>query len=212
MPKAKAKKKTTKKAAKKTKRSTSKKSATKKKKSSKAKKKNTPKVKPTEKIPVKLEKFLVSKKAKFEPVEHRTVYTTFDASMTLGVPAGAVAKTLLVQTDRDLLIVSIPGDKNLDFQKLKKAVIAEFKKRNLPPVKKVSLASEKMIEKKFTKSPGALPPFGALYDLPTFVDRGLQKPKKLILNAGSFTLSIEMSPAEYLRICDACLGSISKKR
>ena len=47
---------------------------------------------------------------------------------------------------------------------------------------------------------GALAPFGSIYKIPTYWDKGLDKPKKVLLNAGSFTESIEMTPAQYKKI------------
>ncbi len=164
------------------------------------------------KIPVKVEKFLVSKKAKYAPIAHRTVYTTFDAAMTLKVPPAQVAKTLLIKADRDLLMVVVPGNKNLDFTRLKKIINDYRKDQELKSIRKISLASEKLIENKFTKSPGVLPPFGELYDLDTYIDKALLRASQLILSSGLFDVSLQMSPAEFTKVVGGILGSFSKSR
>ena len=164
----------------------------------------------------KLQKFLDTRQAKYEVVEHKKVYTTYDAAQTQKEDIKRVAKTLLVATDRDLAFVVVPGNKRFDQNKLKKLINEtrkkEAKKAGAKPklVKKVKLTSEALIKKNITKKMGALAPFGSLYKIPTYWDKGLDKPKKILLNAGSFTESVEMTPAEYKKLETPVEGRFSK--
>lgn len=164
------------------------------------------------KLPAPLEKFLTANKAKYNTHVHRTVYTTYDAAQTLKVDLKSVVKTLVAQADRELVLVALPGNRNLDFNALKKALNQIAKKADAKTVKKISLASEKLISSKITKKPGAVPPFGGLYGMRTIIDRGLLKPRALIVNGGSFTISLEISPKEFLRLSQGVLGSFGKAR
>src|SRR3990172_2984818 len=129
------------------------------------------------KLLAKLEGFLKKNNAKYNARAHRTVFTAYDAAQTLKVDLRSVVKTLVVQADRNLVLVALPSNRNLDFGKLRKTL-----KSAGQPVKKISLASEKLISSRITKTPGAVPPFGGLYRIPTVADRGVLKPRTLILN------------------------------
>ncbi len=164
------------------------------------------------KLPVKLQGLLDQHKAKYGVLQHRTVFTAFDASQTLKVEPASIAKTLIVQLDRDLAIAVIPGDCNLDVGKLKKVVNAERKTAGQPAAKKVALVTERTITNKITDKAGAVVPIGALYKLPTYADKALLKQKKLIINAGSFTTSLEISGSTYTKLAQPIVGVFCKKR
>ena len=162
-------------------------------------------------------------KIKYKVVEHRKVYTTFDATQTQKIKPQQVAKTLLVKGDSDFYFAIIPGNRNLDSQKLK-AVMNKYLVQQGEPrgagsrpkpekkIKKISIANEAQIKRNFTKKMGALPPFGSLYKCQTFVDKLLLKNSKINLNAGSFTESLEMTPAQYQKFEEPIEGSFSKAR
>jgi Ala-tRNA(Pro) deacylase len=164
----------------------------------------------------KLQKFLEKNKAKYEVIAHKKVYTTYDAAQTQKADLKIVAKTLLVATDRDLAFVILPGNKRFDQNKLKKLINEtrkqEAKKAGVKPklVKKVKITTEAVIKKNITKKMGALAPFGSLYKLPTYWDKSLDKQSKILLNAGSFTESIKMTPAQYKKLEEPVEGRFAK--
>ena len=60
---------------------------------------------------------------------------------------------------------------------------------------------------------GANPPFGNLYKLKTFVDRGLMLNKKIIINSGDNKSSIKINPLILKKIIpDLVIGNFTKKR
>ena len=79
-------------------------------------------------IPKRVLNFLEKARAKYEMIEHRTVYTAFDKAATLKVPEKIVGKTLVMRIDGKVALVLIPANKNLDTLKLGK--IAKTKKIN----------------------------------------------------------------------------------
>lgn len=159
----------------------------------------------------KLINLLNKNKAKYKLIEHRTVYTAYDAAQTQKISPKMVGKTLLVKGDSKFAIVVIPAHKKLDLQKLKKVMNRYIEKIGEKKVKKLSIAGEAQIKKYFTKGKGALPPFGSLYKIPTFCDKFLLKNKKININAGSFTESLEMTSAQYKKLEKPIEGSFSKK-
>mgnify|MGYP001616091866 CR=1 FL=1 len=61
--------------------------------------------------------------------------------------------------------------------------------------------------------PGAVPPFGVLWGLPTFIDKRLLKEKKIIINGGNHEESIIIASKDLLKILpEAVLGNFSKGR
>ena len=155
-------------------------------------------------IPQKVTKFLETTKTRYEPIEHRTVYTAFDKAATLKVPAKIVGKTLILAIDKNLAVVLIPANKNLDKNKFKKTAKA----------KKIDFASEKLIKNRIKGAKvGAIPPFGNLWKLPTFIDKSLTILPKIIINSGDYNWSIKITPAALKKIIpDLTIGSFSQSR
>ena len=161
-------------------------------------------------------------KIKYKVIKHRKVYTTYDAAQTQKIKPQQVAKTLLVKGDSDFYFAIIPGNRNLDAQKLKAVMnkylvqreeSRETGSRSKPgKIKKLSIANETQIKRNFTKKMGALPPFGSLYKCQTFADKLLLKNSKINLNAGSFTESLEITSAQYKKFEEPIEGSCSKAR
>lgn len=140
------------------------------------------------KIPAKLSIFLEKNKIKCELVEHRTVYTAYDKAATLKVRPNVIGKTLVLKIDKELAMVLIPGNKNLDKNKFKKTAKA----------KKLDFISETVMKNKFKGfKMGAIPPFGEIFKIPTFVDRLLLKEKNIFLNTGVYEVSLKLSPKVF---------------
>jgi len=149
-------------------------------------------------------KLLKGSKVKYEPIEHRTVYTAFDKAATLKAPLKIVGKTLAVKLDKKPTLVLIPANKNLDKEKLKKVA----------KVKKINFLREAWMKKNLKGIKiGATPPFGNLWELPTFIDRALFQSPKIIINSGDYNWSIKFNPNLLKKVVpDLVIGSFSKSR
>lgn len=165
-------------------------------------------------IPAKLKRFLDKAKVKYEVLHHKTVYTACDKAATLRLPEKIVAKTLVVKLDRDFAIVAVPACCNLDKNAFKKVVKAWQKKRGLKAVKTIDFATEQWMRKNLEGiKVGGAPPLGALWNLPTFVDRALFRNKKMVLSGGTYEDSIKMTSAGYKKLLpDLVIGAFGKKR
>jgi prolyl-tRNA editing enzyme YbaK/EbsC (Cys-tRNA(Pro) deacylase) len=155
-------------------------------------------------ISKKLTKLLEEKKIKYEPIEHRTVYTAYDKAATLKIPEKIVGKTLTVKLDKNYGLVLIPANKNLDKAKFKK----------IAKVKSVDFAKEVWIKKNLKGvKVGAVPPLGNLWKLPTFIDRFLMNQSKIIINGGDYNWSIKINSAVLKKIIpDLITGGLTKPR
>jgi prolyl-tRNA editing enzyme YbaK/EbsC (Cys-tRNA(Pro) deacylase) len=167
-------------------------------------------------IPKKLLKFINSAKVKYEPVEHRKVFTAYDKAATLKAPQKIIGKTLVAKLDpegkplasygagKTPALVLIPANKNLDIQKFKKVTGA----------KKIDFIKEAWMKKNLKGVKiGAIPPLGNLWGFPTFADKTLLKEPKIIINAGDYNWSIKISSAVLKKLIpDLVIGSFSQTR
>src|ERR1700741_3917934 len=108
-----------------------------------------------------LDKLLTQNKIKFQIVEHRKVFTAFDAAETQHLKTAEVAKAVLLTGGKGYLCLAVlPASMNCDFKALSKLVRA-----------KVTIAKEKVIIQKLKTKIGLIAPFGSLYSLPVFLDK-----------------------------------------
>ncbi|HEX6299425.1 MAG TPA: YbaK/EbsC family protein [Acidimicrobiia bacterium] len=85
--------------------------------------------------------------------------------------------------DDRLVMAVIPGDEMVDLEKAERALGAGS----------LRLAEEDEFAASFPDcEPGAEPPFGALYEVPTLVDHGLDSPR-ITFNAGTHADPITMA-------------------
>ena len=155
-------------------------------------------------IPKKVINFLEKSKSKYELIKHRTVYTAFDKAATLRVKPKIIGKMLIVRLDKNPALILIPADKNLDKQKLKK----------LAKIKNIDFIKEAWMKKNLKGIKiGAVPPFGNLWGLRTFLDRGLTQNPEIIINSGDYNFSIKISPAVLKKITpDLIIGNFTQPR
>ena len=59
-------------------------------------------------------------------------------------------------------------------------------------------------------APGAIPPFGSLFGLPTFCDRRLGENEEINFNAGDHSLSISLRYADHLSVEQPERGELSE--
>jgi len=165
-------------------------------------------------VPKKVINLLEKSKIKYELIEHKTVYTAFDKSRTLKLKQNVVGKSLVLKINRDLVVVLIPANKNLDKNKFKKLVNDWRKKTGQKSVKSIDFASERLIKNKFKGIKlGAIPPFGNLFKLPTFVNKSLLGLPNIIINSGNYNWSIKIR-GNFLKkiVPDLITGSFAKAR
>lgn len=153
------------------------------------------------KLPKKIQKFLEKSEVKFEILSHKKVFTALDKAATLKVKARTVGKTIVVKFDSSYGLVLIPAHRRVNLQKLRTAINKERRKEGLKPVKKVKIVPEKWIKQNLKGvKEGAVPPFGTLWKLPTFVEKALMREKHIILHAGHHRLSIRLKPKDLLKL------------
>jgi len=154
-------------------------------------------------LSTKLLKALEKEKANYEVLKHRVVYTAYDLASTLHVPELSITKTLLMKTERGLMLALLSAAHTLDVKKFLAAA----------KVKKAIILKEKDMVAllKLGKKPVAS--FGSIYRIPVLIEKALLKNKRAIFSGGSFTHSVHMSLKDFLGFEKPMVGifGIAKK-
>ncbi len=134
--------------------------------------------------------YLMEHGVEYETQSHPVAYTTSKVAESVDTPGREMAKPVMLMADDRLVMAVIPGDRMVDLVKAGEALDTE----------RVRLAEEPEFAPSFPDcEPGAEPPFGALYDVPTLVDLALDQPR-ITFNAGTHTETITMALADYLEL------------
>lgn len=186
----------------------------------------------------KIKKLLEKEKIKYKLLPHRKVYTAFTAAETQHMDTKQIVKVVLAKLSKpsvhllkdggpaklDFVFVAVPAGKRVNLKKVAKA-INDHQEKSYKALKKINpketkikkpskirakLASEKDIEKRLKTKVGLLHPFSHLFGLPILVDNKLTKNNKLIVSAGSYTESIELTTKDFLKHMQGQLGNFTE--
>jgi Ala-tRNA(Pro) deacylase len=153
-------------------------------------------------VPARLKSFLDSNQIPYESLAHSTTYTAQGTATMMQISGKEIAKTVVLRAganwDEPILAV-LPGSKHVKLDKLCDAV-----------GKPVRLATEAEFISLFPDCElGAMPPFGALYNLPVFVDESLAKDKVVVFNAGTHHDAVRMEYADFVRLANPKICSFA---
>jgi Ala-tRNA(Pro) deacylase len=141
-------------------------------------------------IPKQLIGCLNQNKVHYEILQHPEAVTAQRIAQAEHVKARHHAKVVMLKSGDEHLMTVLPADHQIDLEKVAKAV-----------GKSVSLDTEQEFKSLFPDcATGAMPPFGNLYGLPTYVDRCLAEEDYIVFEAGTHTDAIKVSYRDYQRI------------
>jgi Cys-tRNA(Pro)/Cys-tRNA(Cys) deacylase len=119
----------------------------------------------------------------------------------IGMPAEQVFKTLLcVTSEREHVFAVVPGNEELDFKKLARAV----------GTRKAEMVSLKEVEPLTGYVRGGVTVFGAKKDFPVYADETIELFDSISVSAGTRGTQIVLSPVDYLRASRAQIAALSK--
>ena len=141
----------------------------------------------------KLKKFLNSSKVKYKAIKHSPAYTAQEIAASAHVPGRELAKTVIINVDGTMAMAVMPAPEHIDFKLLKKSLGA----------KRVKLAGEKEFADSFPEcEPGAMPPFGNLYDMEVYVAESLTEDDQIAFNAGSHSELIRLAYKDFEKLVE----------
>ncbi|MDZ7854317.1 MAG: YbaK/EbsC family protein [Halomonas sp.] len=120
--------------------------------------------------------FLDENGVKYFIQQHSPAYTAQEVAEAAHVPGRHFAKNVMVNVDGRLALAVLPASDRVDLQRLAQSLGAQS----------VELAKESAFSERFPDcEPGAMPPFGNLFDLEVFVSPHLAEADIIAFSAGS---------------------------
>lgn len=153
-------------------------------------------------MPIKkrLKDFLDENHVKYVTMIHSKAYTAQEIAAVLHVPGKIFAKTVILKADDKYVMAVVPATHRVNLNTFK----------SIAHVKKVELATEEEFEGLFPKNEiGAMPPFGNIYDLSTYVDKTLAQDEDICFNATTHSEVIKMKYVDYERLVKPVVGSFA---
>ena len=135
--------------------------------------------------------FLKENNVQFSISQHPKAYTAQRVAATAHIPGKILAKTIVVIIDGKMALAALPANDRISFEEFSRQLHA----------KKVKLATEEEFRKSFPDcETGAMPPFGNLYDMDTYVASDLAHNDEIAFNACNHIDVIEMKFEDYNRL------------
>jgi Ala-tRNA(Pro) deacylase len=122
-----------------------------------------------------------------EVLHHDPVFTSEEAARVRGTTLASGAKALICKADGQFILIVLPADRRLASKQLRKA----------ESIRSLRFANREEVDQLTGLQPGSIPPFGSLFDLPTWCDASLALQPTINFNAGDHTVSISMQYADF---------------
>ncbi|MBV8215418.1 MAG: YbaK/EbsC family protein [Verrucomicrobia bacterium] len=152
-------------------------------------------------IPQRLIKYLNDKKIVYEILHHPEAFTAQTIAAAEHVKGRHQAKVVMFKSESEHLMTVLPSNSRVDLEKLEKAV-----------GKSVAVEGEPDFTTLFPDcAPGAMPPFGNLYGLPTYVDQALSREDYIVFEAGTHTDAIKLQYKDYERAVNPFIEDLAVK-
>lgn len=133
---------------------------------------------------------LDSKGVTYDVLRHEPVHTSEEAARVRGTSLSSGAKALICRADGRFVLLVLPGDRRLDSARARKALGA----------KSLRFATRDEVEALTSLTPGAIPPFGQVFGIPSYCDLNLLDEPKINFNAGDHAASVSLRTADYLAL------------
>lgn len=147
-----------------------------------------------------LEEFLRAKQAAYETLALPGLVTAQEQAAALHTSGWAMAKVVVIKERDGFVLAVLPACCVLDEDRMKGLIgHGEIRLATLEEIGGVIPAC----------AAGAIPPFGMLFGLPTFVDRALLRGGEVTMPAGDPATAIRMRTEEFRRLAAARVGDFS---
>jgi Ala-tRNA(Pro) deacylase len=124
----------------------------------------------------------------FTVLRHEPVFTSEQAAAVRGTPLSSGAKALVVKAGERFVLLVLPADRKLDSRKARATL----------GVKSLRFANKEEVAQLTGLEPGSIPPFGSLFDLPTYCDPALGENRSINFNAGHHAISVQLKYADFV--------------
>jgi Ala-tRNA(Pro) deacylase len=147
-----------------------------------------------------LKVFLDSHNVKYMVVTHSPAYTSLEIAAMARIPGKEIAKTVIVNADRTMMMAVLPASHMVDLPLLRAFTGAAH----------VELAGEQNFKSLFPECEvGAMPPFGNLFNMEVVVSDSLAEDEMIAFNAGTHKELVRMSYKDFIKIVQPKIGKFS---
>lgn len=122
--------------------------------------------------------------------DHKPTPRSIDASRVRGTPIEQGAKAIVLRSSGSFLLCVLPGNKTIDFKKVRLLINA----------KSLSLATPEEVKQVTSCVIGSVPPFGRIFNIPAYIEKSILRNEYISFNAGMLTRSITMKTEDYIKI------------
>ena len=137
----------------------------------------------------------------YEILHHSEAVTAQRIAQAEHVKGRHQAKVVIMKAGDQRLMLALPADHYVDLEKVERVV-----------GKPVSFDHENEFKSSFPDCViGAMPPFGNLYGLPTYVDKSLSEQDYIVFEAGTHTDAIIMNYRDYENIVKPKVADLAIK-
>ncbi len=153
------------------------------------------------KIPEKLIRLLEENGVAYERIPHPEAFTAQELAEAEHVKGRKHAKVVMVKRGVELMMVVLPSDRLLDLERFKAETGTA-----------AELASEDEFRSHFPGCElGAIPPFGELYGMATYVDKNLKEEEAIVFEAGTRTEAIRIPYRDFERLAKPTVVDVGGK-
>jgi Ala-tRNA(Pro) deacylase len=111
-----------------------------------------------------------------------------------------IARTVIAQADGRRVLLVIPVTEQVDFQRVARLLQAQ----SVVPAREGDFEAG-LLDCELD----ALPPFGSLFHLPTYLDKGLARMNQIVFLAGTHRATIRVATDEYVRAAQPIIGQLT---
>ena len=131
--------------------------------------------------------YLVEQDADYDVIAHPHSSSSLETAQLAHVPGDLIAKSVVLEDERGYLLAVLPASCRVD--------LGELHRQTKRPL---ALATEAELEALFRDcEPGAVPPFGTVYELETIVDDSLAEQSDIYFEAGDHEQLIHVSAETF---------------
>ena len=149
-----------------------------------------------------VEGYLTEHHVPFRKVHHRMAFTAQTEAAAAHIPGKQWAKTVVCFADDRPLLAVVPAPYSVDTERL----------RSLVGARTLRIGREDEFAGLYPGcEPGAMPPFGAMYSQPVFVDERLSSEPEIVFNAGTHSDAIRMSYSDFAAMSSPTVGRFGRR-
>jgi Ala-tRNA(Pro) deacylase len=154
-------------------------------------------------VAISLEQYLIKNRVRYDVMTHTPTEYSMATAHAAGVPAGRLAKSVVLCDEQTYLIAVVPATHRLQLGRLRRQL-----------ARPVRLATEVEIWSLFNDCvAGAVPPLGSAYGLEVIIDDSLNEQPEIFFEGGDHQELIHVAGADFQRLLpDALHGSFSRFR